>query len=78
MVDYLFLSKETMRVQAIADVKNIAFQKVLKKTGFKKEGIIRKSRFIKGEGRDGLLYSILREKWKEPKILLNYFTSFHE
>jgi RimJ/RimL family protein N-acetyltransferase len=69
VVDYLFLSKETMRVQAITDVENIASQKVLQKAGFKKEGTIRKSAFIRGEWRDGCLYSILREEWKEPKIL---------
>jgi RimJ/RimL family protein N-acetyltransferase len=44
-------------------------QKVLEKIGFKKEGIIRKYVFVSGEWRDALLYSILREEWKEPKIL---------
>ena len=69
VVDYLFLSKEIVRIQAIADVLNFASQKVLEKAGFKKEGTIRKSNFIKGEWRDGCLYSILREEWKEPRIL---------
>ena len=69
MVDYLFLSKNTIRVQAITDVGNIASQKILEKAGFKKEGTIRKSSFIRGEWRDGCLYSILREEWREPKIL---------
>ena len=69
MVDYLFLSKNIVRVQAITDVGNVASQKALEKAGFKKEGTIRKSAFIKGEWRDGCLYSILREEWKEPKIL---------
>jgi RimJ/RimL family protein N-acetyltransferase len=69
MVDYLFLSRELVRVQAITDVDNFASQRVLEKTGFKKEGILRKSGFIRGEWRDGYLFSILREEWKEPKIL---------
>lgn len=69
IVDYLFLSKVIERVQAITDVKNFASQNVLKKAGFKKEGIIRRSAFIRGEWRDGCLYSILREEWNEPKIL---------
>jgi len=69
MVDYLFLSKETMRIQATTDVRNAASQKVLEKVGFKKEGTIRKCFFIRGEWRDAYLYSILREEWKEPKIL---------
>jgi ribosomal-protein-alanine N-acetyltransferase len=46
----------------------VASQKVLQKVGFKKEGIIRKSVFARGEWRDRALYSILREEWKEPKI----------
>jgi ribosomal-protein-alanine N-acetyltransferase len=69
MVDYLFLSRELVRVQAITDVDNFASQRVLEKAGFKKEGILRKSGFIRGEWRDRCLFSILREEWKEPKIL---------
>jgi hypothetical protein len=37
------------------------------KVGFTKEGTIRKS--VNGVRRDSYLYSILREEWKEPKIL---------
>jgi len=69
MVDYLFLLKETVRVQAHTDVKNVGSQKVLEKVGFKKEGTIRKYVFVNGKWRDALLYSILREEWKQPKIL---------
>ena len=69
MVDYLFLSKEMVRIQAVTDVRNVASQKVLEKVGFKKEGTIRKSAFFRGKWRDWFLYSILREEWKEPKIL---------
>ena len=69
MLDYLFLSKETVCVQATTHVKNIASQRVLQKVGFKKEGIMRKRFFIQGEWQDIILFSILREEWKEPKIL---------
>ena len=69
MVDYLFLSKEIIRIQAQTDPRNLASQKVLEKAGFKKEGTLRKSLFMRGEWRDALLYSILREEWKEPKIV---------
>jgi ribosomal-protein-alanine N-acetyltransferase len=47
----------------------VASQKVLEKNGFKKEGTIRKEEFVRGEWRDKYLYSILREEWKEPRIL---------
>jgi RimJ/RimL family protein N-acetyltransferase len=69
IVDYLFLSKELVRVQAITGVDNSASCRVLEKAGFTKEGIMRKSGFIRGVWQDGCLYSILREEWKEPKIL---------
>jgi [ribosomal protein S5]-alanine N-acetyltransferase len=69
IVDYIFLSNETVRIQAQTDVRNIASQKVLDKAGFKKEGIARKHVFVKGEWRDAYLYSILREEWKEPRML---------
>jgi len=69
MVDYLFLSRDAIRIQAQTDPRNVASQKVLEKVGFKKEGILRKSFFMRGEWRDAYLYSILREEWKEPKIL---------
>ena len=69
IVDLLFLSKETVRIEARTDLRNVASQKALEKNGFKKEGTIRKDMFIRGEWRDLFLYSILREEWKEPKIL---------
>jgi RimJ/RimL family protein N-acetyltransferase len=67
MVDYLFLSKDITRIQAHTSADNMVSQKVLQKAGFKKEGIIRKSVFSRGEWRDRALYSILREEWKEPE-----------
>jgi len=69
IVDYLFLSKELVRVQAITGVNNLASCRVLEKAGFTKEGRMRNSGFIRGVWQDGVLYSILREEWKEPKIL---------
>jgi RimJ/RimL family protein N-acetyltransferase len=74
LVDYLFLSKSIVRIQTHTDVRNLASKRVLEKTGFKKEGIVRKSLFARGEWRDMILYSILREEWKEPKILTKQHT----
>jgi RimJ/RimL family protein N-acetyltransferase len=69
MVDYLFLTKDIVRVQAGTHVKNKQSQKTLEKAGFKREGTIRKAYFIRGEWADHYMYSILREEWKEPKML---------
>jgi RimJ/RimL family protein N-acetyltransferase len=72
VVDYLFLSRDVVRIQAQTDVRNVASQKILEKAGFKKEGTIRKDDFIRGEWRDRYLFSILREEWKEPRILTKF------
>jgi RimJ/RimL family protein N-acetyltransferase len=69
MVDYLFLSKEAPCIQATTHSKNIASQRVLEKVGFKKEGVMRKRLYSRGEWQDIILFSILREEWREPKIL---------
>ena len=69
MVDYLFLSRDVRRVQALVDVRNVASGRVLERAGFKREGTVRKVFFMRGDWRDAYLYSILREEWKEPKIL---------
>jgi len=67
MVDYLFLSMNISRVQALISIGNKTSERVLEKAGFTREGTIR--RHVRGERRDAYLYSILREEWKEPKIL---------
>jgi RimJ/RimL family protein N-acetyltransferase len=69
MVDYLFLSRNIVRVQAHTNVGNRASQRVLEKSGFKKEGTFRKEYFVRGEWVDSCVYGVLREEWKEPKIL---------
>ena len=68
-IDYLFLTKNISRIQATTDIRNTGAQKVLGKTGFTKEGVIRNMIFNQGEWQDFGLYSILRKEWKEPKIL---------
>jgi ribosomal-protein-alanine N-acetyltransferase len=68
VVDYLFLAKNIVRIQAKTNPKNVASQKVLEKAGFHKEGLVRKDIFIMGKWQDGILYSVLKEDWKEPAI----------
>lgn len=69
IVDYLFLHKNIVRVQAEAHPDNKASQRVLEKAGFTFEGRIRKSFFSRGVYRDTAMYSILRDEWKSPKVL---------
>jgi RimJ/RimL family protein N-acetyltransferase len=69
MIDYLFLTKDIVRIQVSTDTRNITSQKALEKAGFTKEGTMRKSGYTRGKYEDHYLYSILREEWKKPKIL---------
>lgn len=69
IVDYLFLSKDVARIQAYTDARNKASQRVLEKAGFKREGTLRQAGFVRGHRTDAHMYGIIREEWKEPKIL---------
>jgi RimJ/RimL family protein N-acetyltransferase len=69
MVDYLFMSKNIVRIQAATNVENKVSQKVLEKAGFQREGMERKGLFAWGNWVDLYIYSILREEWKQPEIL---------
>jgi RimJ/RimL family protein N-acetyltransferase len=70
LVDYLFLTREIVRVQAVIDAANLASEKALKKAGFKREGTLRKALWnAEGNWADADLYCILRKEWKKPKIL---------
>jgi len=70
IVDYLFLTKDVVRIQAVTNVGNKPSQRVLEKAGFTKEGTLRKVGHAGGEWTDAYIYSILREEWKEPKVLI--------
>jgi ribosomal-protein-alanine N-acetyltransferase len=50
-------------------VRNSASQRIIEKVGFKKEGFLRQNFFMRGELRDCYIYSILRDEWKQPRIL---------
>lgn len=50
---------DLVRLQAFVDVENKASQRVLEKTGFPKEGLLRKYCYIKGKITDLLAYSFL-------------------
>jgi ribosomal-protein-alanine N-acetyltransferase len=69
LVDYVFLSKDIVRIQAGTHIENKASQKVLEKAGFTREGIVRKEMFVRRKWADFYRYSILREEWKTSKIL---------
>lgn len=72
LTEYLFLTRDITRVQAVVDVANVPSRRVLEKAGFAKEGTIRKALWNrKGEWSDGLLYGVIREDRGRPKALMS-------
>lgn len=70
LVDYLFLTRDCPRVQAVADADNLASMKVLERAGFSREGVLRKAIWnAKGEWADGVIYGVVRDEWRSPRIL---------
>jgi RimJ/RimL family protein N-acetyltransferase len=61
LVHYLFAHTQATRIEAEADVTNVAEQRALEKAGFTREGILRSVVFRAGQWRDAVLYSILRD-----------------
>ncbi|XP_027193465.1 uncharacterized protein [Cicer arietinum] len=53
------------RIEALVDVQNVGSQKVLEKSGFQKEGVLRKYVQLKGKGRDMIMYSVFDN---DPKV----------
>ncbi len=61
IVKHLFENYPCVRIETDTDIDNISAQKVLEKSGFEKEGILRKYRFHHGKWRDSVIYSIIRD-----------------
>ncbi|MTI71195.1 MAG: GNAT family N-acetyltransferase [Firmicutes bacterium] len=59
---YIFNNFPIERIEADTDLENIPAQRVLLKSDFKKEGVLRHFRYHHGEWRDFVVYSILRKE----------------
>jgi [ribosomal protein S5]-alanine N-acetyltransferase len=51
----------TGRVQLFTEPGNVASQRVAEKAGFMREGLLRRYLYIKGQHRDGVIFSLLPE-----------------
>jgi RimJ/RimL family protein N-acetyltransferase len=51
------------RVSATCDQRNVASYRVMEKCGMRREGLFLEDKFIKGEWRDTLCYSLLAREW---------------
>lgn len=67
VIEYGFLNKDIVRIQAFCFVKNIGSARVMEKSGMTFEGILRKKLFIKGIHRDVKVYSILKEEFLQKQ-----------
>ena len=81
MVDYLFLSRDVVRIQAQADTRNITSQKVLESSDFKREGVVRNKLGSRGEELlnplpEAQLSKFLKEAKKVLVPELNYTSQF--
>ncbi len=61
LVDLLFETTSTYRVEASTDVENIAEQRSLEKAGLTRDGVLRKVQFRAGAHHDLVVYSRLRD-----------------
>jgi len=60
LIDYLFATTMTIRLQALTEVSNVAEQKALEKAGFLREGVMRGLIFRNGAWRDSVVYGLVR------------------
>jgi RimJ/RimL family protein N-acetyltransferase len=59
VLEHLFRVRGLHRVSAECDARNSASVRVLERTGFQREGLLRQHTWIKGEWTDDLLYGLL-------------------
>jgi len=63
MLEYGFGRMGLNRVQAIIDSKNARSMKLVRRLGFKKEGVLRQNSYFKGQFRDDVCFSLLKGEW---------------
>jgi RimJ/RimL family protein N-acetyltransferase len=66
LIEHLFATTEVDRIEAGADVENIASQKALRKAGMRREGMVRGAQFRGGARHDMAAFSILRSDLPDP------------
>ncbi|MCK5682823.1 GNAT family N-acetyltransferase [bacterium] len=68
MINHLFNSLTSERIQATVIDGNVASCRVLEKSGMVKEGTLRKLTFLKGKYIDMDIFSIIRDDWISEKV----------
>ena len=60
---YVFDEMGLNRIQAIIDSGNVRSIKFVERLGFKKEGVLRQNSYFRGQFRDEVCFSLLKEEW---------------
>ena len=64
VVDWAFAEIALEKVFAKADLRNVGSQRVMKKLGMKREGVLRSHTKVPEERTDEVYYGILRQEWE--------------
>lgn len=65
LIEYLFRTTSTNRVQSDTAIDNPAEQRALEKAGMQREGVVRGAEYRNGRYHDHVVYGILRAEWSE-------------
>jgi RimJ/RimL family protein N-acetyltransferase len=72
LLKFAFEQMDMLRVELRADAGNARSIAAMKKLGFVEEGVLRKNGFRRdGTRRDSLIFSILKEEWRENPLFIN-------
>lgn len=72
LFDFAFGPLDLRRIQSIVHVENVRSQRALEKLGFRREGLLRRYRWIRGEPWDLYMYSLLPEEWLSSRPPIYY------
>jgi len=64
LVGSAFTNLELRRLEAEVDPLNLGSRRLLEKTGFTPEGLLRKRWVDKGAAHDTIIYGLLRDEWQ--------------
>ena len=67
VLKYGFEKMKLNRIQALIDSKNARSMKLVRRLGFRKEGVLRQRSYFKGKFLDDVMFSLLKTEWKKRK-----------
>ena len=65
VLKYGFEEMRLNRIQAIIDSKNTRSMQLVRRLGFKKEGVLRQRSYFNGRFLDDVMFSLLMTEWKK-------------